>query len=308
MQRDLRIVFMGTPEFAVASLKQLIEERFNVVGVITAPDKPAGRGRKMQMSPVKQYALSMNIPVLQPTNLKSPEFLEALDALQHNLQVVVAFRMLPEVVFERPQFGCFNLHASLLPQYRGAAPIHWAVINGEKQTGVTTFFLKKKIDTGNILLQESINISAQETTGELYYRLMQLGAELVIKTCQIIQKGEEDPKPQITEGVTLKAAPKIFKEDCEINWHQDSQSVFNFIRGMSPYPCAWTTLQDKLFKIYYGRINKEQPLKQPGSLLTDGKHYLMFATKDGWIDCQDVQLQGKKRLAIQEFLNGFTID
>src|SRR6187455_863869 len=238
---QLRIIFMGTPEFAVPSLEILIQNKFNVVAVITAPDKPQGRGQKLTPSPVKECALRYNIPVLQPTNLKSPQFLEELKSYQANLQIVVAFRMLPEIVWAMPSLGTFNLHGSLLPQYRGAAPINWAIINGEKETGVTTFFLKHEIDTGSIIFKEREPIHEDDTVGTLYERLMVKGANLVVQTAKAVESGQANGKPQSAQP-ELKRAPKIFKETCEINWKQNAESVRNFVRGLSPYPAAWTVL------------------------------------------------------------------
>src|SRR5687767_4304162 len=246
---DLSIIFMGTPEFAVPSLEILVESKFKVVAVITAPDKPQGRGQKLIPSPVKECAMKHGIPVLQPTNLKSPEFLEELKSYNANLQIVVAFRMLPEAVWNMPAIGTFNLHASLLPQYRGAAPINWAIINGEKETGLTTFFLKHEIDTGSIIFQEKEPIHNDDNVGTLYERLMIKGAQLVLKTTQAIASGNYPAIPQQQED-EIKHAPKIFKETCEINWNQPNERVRNFVRGLSPYPAAWTRLQDKVFKIY----------------------------------------------------------
>ncbi|MFN3316928.1 MAG: methionyl-tRNA formyltransferase, partial [Raineya sp.] len=235
----MRIIFMGTPEFAVPSLQVLVENGYNIVGVVTAPDKPAGRGKQMQVSEVKQYALSQNLPILQPEKLKSPDFLAELQALKADLQVVVAFRMLPEVVWAMPPIGTFNLHASLLPKYRGAAPINWAIINGETETGVTTFFLQHEIDTGNIIFQEKEPISPTDTAGSLYQRLMHKGAKLVLKTVQTIEKGDVQTFPQVGE---ITHAPKIFRETCQIDWNKTSTEIYNFVRGLAPYPAAWTTL------------------------------------------------------------------
>ena len=245
--RDLKIIFMGTPEFAVASLKKLYESGHSIAGVITAPDKPQGRGQKVVYSPVKAFALQHQIPVMQPTNLKSPEFVEELKGYGANLFVVVAFRMLPEVVWSIPEYGTFNLHASLLPQYRGAAPINWAIINGETETGVTTFMINHEIDTGSVILQEKEPISEADDAGSLYERLMHKGAELVRKTVAKIQKGEVALLPQPDDG-HLKHAPKIFRENCEINWDNDVTAVRNFVRGLSPYPAAWTRWNGKVFK------------------------------------------------------------
>src|SRR6478736_8938465 len=252
---NLRIVFMGTPEFAVPSLEILVENKFCVVTVITAPDKPQGRGQKLSYSPVKECALKHNIPVLQPTNLKSPEFQEELKSYHANLQIVVAFRMLPEVVWAMPALGTFNLHASLLPQYRGAAPINWAIINGEKETGATTFFLKHEIDTGSIIFQEKEPILDSDNVGSLYERLMIKGAGLVLKTVRAIEQGDY-PSVVQPANIDIKHAPKIFKETCEINWNQSSEAVRNFVRGLSPYPGAWVTLNGKVFKILKCEVKK----------------------------------------------------
>ena len=305
MNKDLRIVFMGTPEFAVESLKALLEHQLNVVAVITAPDRPAGRGQQLRQSAVKQFALKKNLPVLQPKNLKSKQFLKELEALNHNLQVVVAFRLLPEAVFSMPEYGSFNLHGSLLPQYRGAAPINWAVINGETQTGVTTFFLKRKVDTGNIILQKSLPITDNDTAGDVHDKLMVLGAEVVVETCKLIQQGIAEPQPQHTDEIELLPAPKIFREDCEINWAQNTAAVYNFIRGLSPYPAAWTNLHQQNFKIFKAEKIIEDHSMQPGNIHTDGKKFLHFATTDGYINCLVVQLQGKRRMQIDDFLRGY---
>lgn len=299
----LRIIFMGTPEFAVSSLQKLVESGCEVVAVVTAPDKPSGRGLHLTPSPVKQYALSQGIPVLQPEKLKNPEFLAELRSYQADLQVVVAFRMLPEVVWNMPRRGTFNLHASLLPQYRGAAPINWAIINGETQTGVTTFFLEHEIDTGKIIFQETEPIHPDDTVGTLYERLMHKGAELVLRTVKAIEAGHY---PQIPQPVaeTLKAAPKIFKETCEINWNQSSETIRNFVRGLSPYPAAWTTLQGKLCKIYKTSVVQNFSSEHPSAIITDNKTYLRFKTADGWIGIEELQVEGKKRMSIEEFLRG----
>lgn len=297
---NLRIIFMGTPEFAVPSLEILIENKFNVVAVITAADKPQGRGQKMMPSPVKACALKHNIPVLQPLNLKSPTFAEELRGYHANLQVVVAFRMLPEVVWSMPTLGTFNLHASLLPQYRGAAPINWAIINGEKETGVTTFFLKHEIDTGSIIFQEKEPIHENDTAGTLYERLMLKGAQLVLKTVKAIETGNYPNQPQ-PEIITIKHAPKIYKETCEIKWDRSSQDVRNFIRGLSPYPGAWTILNRKFFKIF--NVN---PLswKSDGPWETDHKSYLYVHTADGWVSIEELQPEGKRRMTTAEFFRG----
>jgi methionyl-tRNA formyltransferase len=304
IMKELRIIFMGTPEFAVPSLEILIENGFNVVAVITAPDKPQGRGQKIVYSPVKESALSNKIPVLQPTNLKAPEFIEELKTYRANLQVVVAFRMLPEAVWAMPEIGTFNLHASLLPQYRGAAPINWAIINGEKETGVTTFFLKHEIDTGSILFQEKETISENDNVGSLYERLMKKGAGLVLKTVQAIASGNYKAVPQ-PEDPENKHAPKIFKETCEIKWDQPSVQIRNFVRGLSPYPSAWTILNGKTFKIYaVSLVNKNTGDSTAGELNSDNKNYLYIRTLDGWIAVEELQPEGKKRMTIQEFFRG----
>ncbi|GJM61952.1 methionyl-tRNA formyltransferase [Persicobacter diffluens] len=293
---------MGTPEFAVPSLQTLVEAGQKVVAVITAPDKPKGRGQKLAMSPVKEYAVSQDIPVLQPTNLKNPEFIEELRSYEADLQVVVAFRMLPEVVWSMPTEGTFNLHASLLPQYRGAAPINWAIINGEKETGATTFMLKHEIDTGSIMYQIKEPIHPEDNVGTVYERLMHNGAQLVLKTVEKISEGNYDLQPQ-DESTELKHAPKIFKETCEIHWDKTTEEIHNLVRGLSPYPAAWTTLQDKTMKVYQTEIVEEEV--PTGTFKTDGKNYLYFGTADGTLSILDLQLQGKKRMKITDFLRGY---
>jgi methionyl-tRNA formyltransferase len=300
----LRIIFMGTPEFAVPSLEILAQNKFNVVAVITAPDKPQGRGQKLTPSPVKECALKYNIPVLQPTNLKSPEFLEELKSYQANLQIVVAFRMLPEVVWAMPQLGTFNLHGSLLPQYRGAAPINWAIINGEKETGVTTFFLKHEIDTGSIIFQEKETIKEDDDVGSVYERLMHKGAALVLKTVKAIEQGDYPSIPQNTSD-EIKHAPKIFKETCQINWDLPSEQIRNFVRGLSPYPAAWTIIEAKTFKIFKCSFaHANSGTLKPGEFITDNKTYLYFKTSNGLIAIDEFQPEGKKRMNIQEFFRG----
>ena len=305
--RDLRIVFMGTPEFAVASLEALVAAGQNIVAVVTAPDREQGRGRKVMPSPVKASAVAHDIPVLQPTNLKSPEFLEELKSFEANLQVVVAFRMLPEVVWSMPKYGTFNLHASLLPQYRGAAPINWAIINGEKTTGVTTFFLKHEIDTGNIIMQEEEPISSDDNVGDLYERLMHKGAKLVVQTVAAIANDEVEPQPQ-KAAAELKSAPKIFKETCRINWAQNTSRVRDFIRGLSPYPAAWTEFDGTTCKIFEAELFEKNKSGSPGDISTDQKTYLAIACADGWLKITNLQKQGKKRLPIDEFLRGNKIE
>jgi methionyl-tRNA formyltransferase len=304
MKRELKIVFMGTPDFAVPSLRILVEQGYQIVGVITAPDKPAGRGRQMQQSAVKQYALSQGLKILQPEKLKDPVFLEELRSLEANLQVVVAFRMLPEIVWAMPAYGTFNLHASLLPRYRGAAPINWAIINGETETGVTTFFLQQEIDTGDILLQEKIPISSEDDAGSLHDKLMQLGADVVLRTVQAIEQDTVKPFPQ-SETTEESKAPKIFKEDCLVNWNKPGIAVNNFIRGLSPYPAAFTQVQGKGIKIFRATFLPKSHSYQPGAVVTDGKTFFRFAVPDGYINCLEVQLEGKGKMPVKDFLLGY---
>lgn len=294
---------MGTPEFAVPSLRILVENGYNVVAVITAPDRPAGRGLKLKFSDVKEEALKHDIPVLQPTNLKSPDFLDELKSYNANLQIVVAFRMLPEAVWNMPEIGTFNLHGSLLPQYRGAAPINWAVINGEKETGCTTFFLKHVIDTGDIIHQQKISIDENENVGSVYTRLMLKGSELVLDTVKQIEVGEVTTSPQ-DESIELKSAPKIFKETCKIDWSKTTDKIHNHIRGLSPYPAAWTTLNDKVLKIY--KASKSSDILE-NDYETDGKTYLKFKTSDGSMSLLEIQIEGKKRMLIEDFLRGYKL-
>lgn len=302
----MRIIFMGTPQFAVASLDALIKAGSDIVAVITAPDKPAGRGQKVSESAVKQYAVANGLKVLQPEKLKNEDFIADLKALKADLQVVVAFRMLPEAVWNMPPKGTINLHASLLPQYRGAAPINWALINGEKESGVTTFFLKHDIDTGNILFTEKITLTGHEDAGELHDRLMNKGAGLLVKTVKAVESGRynEHPQAQLAEGTELRHAPKIFKDDCKIDWTQPALSIYNKIRGLSPVPTAYTELNGKNLKIYASEYQLSEPAIQPGGFLTDNKTYLKFAAKDGFVLLKDIQLEGKKRMGIEDFLRG----
>ncbi|MEP1033421.1 methionyl-tRNA formyltransferase [Ekhidna sp.] len=304
MSKDLRIIFLGTPDFAAASLKKLLENQVRVVAVITAPDKPKGRGKKLGISAVKEYALEARLPVLQPTNLKSPEFLKELKDYKADLQIVVAFRMLPTAVWDMPRLGTFNLHASLLPQYRGAAPINWAIMNGETETGITTFFLKHEIDTGEIIFQESEPIHPTDNVGSLYIRLMKKGADLVLKTVQAIAKDDYPQLPQATNQ-ELNSAPKIFKEDCQIDWEQSSNDIYNFIRGLSPYPAAWSELQGKTVKIYEVSKSEIGTNKPSGEFYSDGKSYLRVNTKSGTLNILDLQLEGKRRMPVQDFLRGY---
>lgn len=316
-RKAIRIIFMGTPQFAVESLKALVENGYNVVGVITMPDKPAGRGYKLQSSAVKQYAVQQGLKVLQPEKLKDTVFLSELQQLQADLQIVVAFRMLPEAVWAMPPMGTFNLHASLLPQYRGAAPINWALINGEKETGVTTFFLSHEIDTGKIIFRNRTAIEENDNVETLHDRLMVLGAELVIKTVDAIAKSTALSVPQeelLAADMELKPAPKIFRETCQIDWDQTAVNISNFIRGLSPYPTAWTELnvdngnaEPVIFKIFAGEINKDNRTNiAPGTIVTDHKSFLDVASRDGFIHITDIQLSGKKRMRTVDFLRGYT--
>ena len=312
---SLKIVYMGTPEFAVESLRCLVEGGYNVVGVITMPDKPAGRGHKIQFSPVKQYALEHDLPLLQPEKLKDESFIEALKAWQADLQIVVAFRMLPEVVWNMPKYGTFNLHASLLPQYRGAAPINWAVMNGDTETGITTFFLKHEIDTGEVIQQVKVPIAETDDVGIVHDKLMMLGGKLVTETVDAIINGTVKSIPQEEMAVVgeLRTAPKIFKDTCRIDWNNTVIKTYNHIRGLSPYPTAWSELHQpdseeplpvKIFQTE--KIEKPHTYK-PGSILTDGKTYLQVAVTDGFISVKSLQLPGKRRLHIEELLRGFKI-
>lgn len=307
--KALRIVFMGTPDFAVGILDMLVKKKYSIVGVVTAPDRPAGRGRKLNESSVKQFAIAHGIEVLQPTNLKDEGFLIALKSLNANLQIVVAFRMLPKVVWAMPKHGTFNLHASLLPQYRGAAPINWAIINGETYTGVTTFFIDEKIDTGAIILQEEIPINITDTAGDLHDKLMYLGAQTVIKTVERIQHGNFTTTVQINED-NLKIAHKIDRDTCEIDWNKPVTGIYNFIRGLSPYPTAWTTLKDEgqemIAKIYKTTIEESEHGLGNGTLIHNKKE-MKVAVEGGFINLVEIQLQGKKRMQVKDLLNGLKL-
>jgi len=323
---DIRIVFMGTPEFAVASLDALVKAHCNIVGVITAPDKLGGRGMKLQQSAVKKYALRHGLNILQPEKLKNPEFLEQLKSLNADLQIVVAFRMLPEVVWKMPPMGTVNLHASLLPQYRGAAPINWAIINGETETGVTTFKLQHEIDTGNVLMPEKIQIGEDETAGELHDRMKEIGAQLLVSTVAGLSDGtlQETPQSSIVNGElsikesptseshsqftirnSLKRAPKITTATCKIDWNKSIEEIHNLIRGLSPYPTAFTELGDKTLKIFKSEKEPAVPTSRIGRWETDRSTFLKFAASDGYIHLKDVQLEGKKRMGIEDFLRGY---
>jgi methionyl-tRNA formyltransferase len=331
---SLRIVFMGTPEFAVASLEALVTAGCNIVGVITAPDKPGGRGMQLQQSAVKKYAVENNLHVLQPEKLKNPEFLAELKSLNADLQVVVAFRMLPEVVWNMPPMGSVNLHGSLLPQYRGAAPINWALINGERETGVTTFKLKQEIDTGDILLQEKFPIGENETAGEVHDKMKIIGAQVLAKTVKGLAEGslrersqssivnsewsideplQENIDPSKISPFTihhsqLKHAPKIFTETCHIDFTKTADKVFNLIRGLSPYPTAFTFLQGKKLKVYKAEKVNKVPAIAPGDFETDGKKFLQFACADGYVSILDLQLEGKKSMGVEDFLRGYRFE
>ena len=304
----MRILFMGTPEFAIPSLKTLLEHGYNVVAVVTAPDKPQGRGQKVAPSPVKEFADERSLPVIQPQQLKDPAFVSAVSNLQPDLIVVVAFRILPPEVFKIPRLGSFNLHASLLPKYRGAAPINWAIMKGEEETGVTTFFLREKVDTGSILLQARVRIGRDETAGELHDRLADLGAQVVLQTVRAIELGTAKPVAQDETGSSL--APKIFRENCEIDWKKSASHIHDFVRGLSPSPCAWTRHHDKVMRIYRTeRVQDSRILtaKEPGAITEVSQSELIVATKGGFIALAEVQQEGRKRMGIAEFLRGYPL-
>ena len=309
--KDLRIVFMGTPEFAVPSLRALVEGGYNVVAVVTTPDKPAGRGQKLHESDVKQAARELGLPILQPASMKDSDFEDALRQLQPDLGIVIAFRILPRTIWSLPKLGTFNLHASLLPQYRGAAPINRAIMNGETETGVTTFLLNDGIDTGGILEQEHIAIGEEDTVGTMYDKLMTVGTGLVLKTVERIAAGDVKPiEQQHIDESTLKPAPKIFKEDCIIDWTAKGRDIINFIRGLSPYPAAWTPMTGEgmpelTAKIFSAKFAAAGHGKPAGSISTDGRSYLHIACADGWIEIGELQIAGKKRMAVRELLLGF---
>lgn len=315
MKKELRIVFLGTPDFAVASLDALVKAGHHIAGVVTAPDKPAGRGKKLRITAVKQYALDAGLKIMQPANLKDAQFLDELSALNANLGIVVAFRMLPEAVWQMPEMGTFNLHASLLPQYRGAAPINHAIMNGETETGVTTFFLNHAIDTGNIIFRSSVPILPDETFGQLHDKLMDEGAKLVLKTVEAIKNDDIEPVPQknlLDEDQAIKTAPKLFREDCEINWRQSGKRIHDFVRGLSPIPAAHTFLlkpdgqkeQLKIFKVDFVDLEHSE---KPGTIITDQKKIFGVYVFDGKIMIRDLQMSGKKRHNVKDFLNGYQI-
>lgn len=311
-KKDFRIVFMGTPDFAVESLKALVEHNYNVVGVVTNPDKPAGRGQKVKESAVKKYAQKMQLPILQPGNLKDESFLQELKDINPTLQVVVAFKILPPQVFNLPKYGTFNLHASLLPDYRGAAPINHAIINGEKQTGVTTFFLDEQVDTGKIIDKKEVPIHSNDTAGSLHDKLMKKGGELVVETVEKIRTNDYlsiEQEKLLVNKKQPKKAPKIFKENCRIIWEKTTNEIYNLIRGLSPYPAAWSILTDSdkeySVKIFLCDPNYEENHDKPGIIKSDGKTTLKVACKDGFINIRELQLAGKKRMETSEFLKGF---
>lgn len=303
---DLRIVFLGTPEFAVESLRRLVDGGYNVVGVVTMPDKPAGRGHKMFESPVKLYAKEHGLHVMQPVKLKEESFIEELESLHANLFIVIAFRMLPEVVWSMPELGTFNLHASLLPKYRGAAPINWAVINGETETGVTTFFLKHEIDTGDILRQERIPIKPDDNVGDVHDRLMMLGADLTVDTVEHIIAGTLKPIPQdqLLNGAEPTPAPKIFRETCHIDWNKPAASIHNLVRGLSPYPAAWTEIEGNVVKIFRTRLSERRSEVVPGTVVVEGRR-LFLAAIDKLLEVEELQPAGKKRISALDFINGY---
>ncbi len=314
--KDLRIIFMGTPDIAAYALKALVEADYNIIAVVTTPDKPAGRGRKLHQSAVKKYAVEHGLKLLQPDRLKNEEFVAEMQALNADLQIVIAFRMLPEVIWKMPKLGTFNLHASLLPQYRGAAPINWAIINGEKTTGVTTFMIDKEIDTGNILLQKEISILETDTAGDLHDKIQTEGAELIKKTVEIIASGNFKAKSQesfVKEMGELKAAPKIFKTDCKIDWSKEVKTIYNFIRGLSTYPGAWTVMKntktgkETTVKIFETEIIRKEHSETLNTIITD-KHNIFVALKDAFLKINILQLEGKKRLNANQLLNGYSFE
>jgi methionyl-tRNA formyltransferase len=301
----LRIIFMGTPEFAVATLDKIYEAGYEIVGVVTVADKPAGRGMQLTESAVKKYALEKNLRILQPEKLKNPDFIEELKSLKADVQIVVAFRMLPEIVWSMPPMGTINLHGSLLPQYRGAAPINWAIINGEKETGVTIFKLQHKIDTGDILLQTKIPIAENETAGTLHDKMKDIGAELLLKTLEELQKGTLKETVQDAISAVIQHAPKIYTETCEIDWNKNTEVIYNLIRGLSPYPTAFTFFQGKKLKIFSVEKESNSEVKEAGKIMTDQKSFLKFSTTDGYISLKEIQIEGKRKMKIEDFLRGW---
>ena len=303
----MRIVYMGTPQFALPGLKILLDHQYDLVSVVTAPDKPRGRGQEVSFTPIKEFALQRHIPILQPASLGSPEFVNDLKRLEPDLIVVVAFRILPKEVYTIPSRGAFNLHASLLPKYRGAAPINWAIINGETETGVTTFFLQDRVDTGSVILQARVKIGADETAGELHDKLSDVGAEIVLQTVRLIELGKASPRAQ--DDALASPAPKIFKDDCRIDWKKPATAVHNVVRGLSPHPCAWTTHAGKVIRIFRTDPQPAAPgqLTQPGSVVEVGKKNLTVATGQGVISILELQQEGRKRMGVEEFLRGYVL-
>lgn len=301
----MKIVFLGTPEFSVPALDALIKAGHQIVGVVTMPDKPAGRGMQMQQSAVKKYAIENNLRVLQPVKLKDPAFIEELKSLDADIQIVIAFRMLPEVVWQMPKYGTLNLHASLLPDYRGAAPINWAIINGETKTGVSTFFLKHEIDTGDVLLKKEVDITPTMNAGELHDLLMQIGAETVVKSLALIESGNTKGSPQ--GSGSIKTAPKIFKDNCLIHWDDKAESIYNLIRGLSPYPAAYTYFENKILKVFEAKVELNKHAEPIGKFISDNKTYLKVSCQNGFIHLLSIQLEGKKRMQVEEFLRGYKI-
>lgn len=308
--KDLRIVFMGTPEFAVASLRRLVEEGYNIVAVVTTPDKPAGRGQKLHESDVKVAARELGLPILQPERLRDEAFVEAMRALEPDLGIVIAFRMLPEVIWAMPKLGTFNLHASLLPEYRGAAPINWAVINGERETGITTFLLNHEIDKGAIIGQKREPITEDDTVGTMYDKLMMSGCDLVVETVERVAAGNYEAREQMhIDEATLKPAPKIFKDDCRIDWSWEGRRIVNFVRGLSPYPAAWTPMyidgeergSAKIFRVTFSAAEHKH---KAGTVESDGKSSLRVACQDGWVEIHELQVAGKRRMAVRDLLLG----
>lgn len=304
----MRIIFMGTPEFALPSLQILLDNTYDVVAVVTVPDKPQGRGQKVVASPIKKFAVERNLPLLQPESLKHPDFVSAIKNLQPDLIVVEAFRILPKEVFTIPRLGSFNLHASLLPKYRGAAPINWAIINGEQETGVTTFFLQEKVDTGSVILQARVKIDPNETAGELHDKLSEVGAEIVLQTVRLIELGKAQPRTQ--DETLASPAPKIFKEGCKIDWSKSSSQVHNFIRGLSPHPCAWTLHQGKVLRIHKTELPKDFIAGnkiESGAIVEVGKDRIFVQTEDGIVSLVELQQEGRKRMGAAEFVRGYNL-
>lgn len=301
----MRIIFMGTPEFAIPSLRILIEHSYEIAAVVTTPDKPRGRGQHVSFTPIKEFALQHQLPILQPDSLRDQKFINEIHALNSDLIVIVAFRILPKEIFTIPKYGSFNLHASLLPKYRGAAPINWAIINGETETGVTTFFLQEKVDTGSIILQARVEIDSDENAGELYKKLSDAGADIVVQTVRLIELGKAQPRMQDDSLAT--PAPKIFKDDCRIEWNKPARQIHNFIRGLSPYPSSWTVHSGKIIKIHRSNI-LESSINLPGEVILRTNNALHIGTSEGAISILEIQQEGKKKLSVEEFLRGYSIE